>query len=226
MKNLILLHGALGSKVQFEPLLPYLMPFYEIHTLNFEGHGGLSSENDFTIDLFSNNLLAYLDQHNIQQANIFGYSMGGYVALNVASKHPQRIQQIMTLATKMTWSPEIASQEIKMLNPDKIEEKIPKFAQMLKERHAPEDWKVNMLKTAHSMQDLGNEAALTLDDFSKISHQILIGIGTKDRMVTLEESQKVGQALPNAQLWQAEGFKHPFEQIDYKVLAEQIIAFF
>jgi pimeloyl-ACP methyl ester carboxylesterase len=51
--------------------------------------------------------------------------MGGYVALKTAVLHPGRIEAIVTLGTKFHWDPENASNEVRMLNPEKIEEKVP-----------------------------------------------------------------------------------------------------
>ena len=38
-QKLLLLHGALGSKEQFTALNEQLSSEFEVHTLDFEGHG-------------------------------------------------------------------------------------------------------------------------------------------------------------------------------------------
>ena len=80
MHKLLLLHGAIGAKDQLQPLAQALKNDYEVHALNFSGHGGEQMPNSFSIELFANDVLTYLDKTNIQKINIFGYSMGGYVA--------------------------------------------------------------------------------------------------------------------------------------------------
>ena len=47
----------------------------------------------------------------ITRADIFGYSMGGYVALHAARRHPERIGSIMTLGTKFAWDTPTAEKE-------------------------------------------------------------------------------------------------------------------
>ena len=42
-EKLILLHGALGSKNQFRPLMERLKEYFDMYTMNFEGHGGIGS---------------------------------------------------------------------------------------------------------------------------------------------------------------------------------------
>lgn len=49
MKKLLLLHGALGSKNQFKSLKEILKSDFDVYDFNFEGHGGLVSDADFSI---------------------------------------------------------------------------------------------------------------------------------------------------------------------------------
>ncbi|NRA47992.1 MAG: alpha/beta hydrolase, partial [Phaeodactylibacter sp.] len=122
---LLLLHGALGSKAQFSALKAKLNIDFEVFDFDFQGHGGRTVESPFTMDLFTDNVLSFLDDNDLGKVHIFGYSMGGYVTLNTALKLPGRISKITTLGTKFDWSLESAEKEIKMLNPEKVEEKVP-----------------------------------------------------------------------------------------------------
>src|SRR6478672_5186908 len=104
MQHLLLLHGAIGAKDQLQPLANALKDKYTLHTINFSGHGGEAFPNEpFSMELFANDVLHYMQQNNIEQVNIFGYSMGGYVAMYLAKHHPQKINKLITLATKFHW---------------------------------------------------------------------------------------------------------------------------
>lgn len=227
MQKLLLLHGALGAASQFESLKEELSDSYNIHTINFEGHGGIQIPIDgYSIELFSGNVLKYLDGNGIETIDIFGYSMGGYVALYLAKFHPNRVGKIFTFATKFKWTPEIAEQEIRMLDPQKIEEKVPAFAKALYERHAPADWKQVMLQTALMMKKLGKNNALSYHDLKEINHKVQIGIGDKDKMVSLEETLCMHRNLPGSRFLVMPETPHPFEQISTKRLAYKIQNFF
>ncbi len=222
MENLLLLHGALGSQDQLTALGNLLSSQFNIHLLNFEGHGGRLSNHSFSIDLFSENVLEYMNQNNLSVTHFFGYSMGGYVALDFALKHPDKVGKIITLATKFAWTPESAAKEVKMLNPEIIEQKVPKFANMLGTRHGNENWKNVLHKTATMMQELGNGAALSNSDFAKINHEVAIAVGDKDNMVGLEESREVATSLPQGDLHILEGVEHPIEKVNPLILSELI----
>jgi pimeloyl-ACP methyl ester carboxylesterase len=227
MKNrIILLHGALGAIEQFDELKSLLSDDYDVYDFNFSGHGGDISSEEFTLDLFVNDTLKYMQNSGIATAHIFGYSMGGYVALKFASLYPDKVEKLITLATKYKWNPEIAQKEIKMLNPDVIEEKVPKFAQALKNRHYPEDWKKVMMKTANFLESLGNNSQLDTESLKNICSEVLVCLGSEDNMVTHEESIEIAELLPKGNFMTIDGFKHPLESVNKIKLAEIIKAFF
>ena len=107
--SILLLHGALGSEVQFTELKKALSESFDVHTLTFEGHGGRASNRPFSMGGFVENVVDYLDKNGLDSVNIFGYSMGGYVALMLAKEHPNRVNKIMTLGTKFAWNPEFSA---------------------------------------------------------------------------------------------------------------------
>lgn len=226
MKDLLLLHGALGSKEQFLDLEIALAEKYKLHTLNFSGHGRRPwHQHAYTIQNFAHEVLDYMNENYIQTMDVFGYSMGGYVALWLARFYPERVGKIYTLGTKLKWSEEEAEREIKMLNPDVVVEKVPAFAQSLAERHGEHEWKSVMSKTALLMKDLAH-THLTEQDFIKMEHTVLLTRGGKDNMVTAEETKYVQRVIKNAQYKEYEGVPHPFEKFPLDVLTREIENYF
>lgn len=220
--KLLLLHGALGTRNQFAQIKPLLEAHFDVYDFNFEGHGGVISEGEYSITHFAKNTKDFIHTNDLGSVSIFGYSMGGYVALKLALESPELIEKMATLGTKFAWTKASAAAEVKMLNPDVIEEKVPHFAQLLKEMHAPLDWKAVMRNTAEMMLNLGNGEALVEDDFKKINHTVCLGIGAKDKMVSQEETEKVQGWLPNSICNVLEGAPHPIEKVDPDSLFEYI----
>lgn len=226
MERLLLLAGALGEKGQFEHLAKALSGKFELHTLNFSGHGATTMPDAFSIELFAENVLDYLAAHELVDINIFGYSMGGYVALYLARFHPQKVRKVFTLATKWEWTPAIAAKEIRMLDPEKIAAKIPVFAQQLATRHHPNGWKLVLQKTADLMQGLGDHPPLQGSDFEQLTQHIRVAIGDRDKMVTLEETIAVYGLLQHGELQVLPATPHPFEQVETRRLVDALVDFF
>jgi pimeloyl-ACP methyl ester carboxylesterase len=226
MKKLLLLHGALGSKDNFIELTKALSSDYDVYSLNFNGHGNQQIiEDEFSISNFANEVLRFLDQKNIDSTAIFGYSMGGYVALYLAQNFPNRVQSVFTLATKFAWTIESATKESKLLNSLIIKEKVPKYATTLEQLHG-NSWEKLMNATATLMLGLGVDPALKENDFRNIAKPILLAVGDKDVMVCLEETIAVYRLIPNAQLLVLPNTTHPIDRIDIVVLSFQIKRFF
>jgi pimeloyl-ACP methyl ester carboxylesterase len=225
--NLILLHGALGSSTQFAAWLPLLSEKYELHTLDLEGHGARAfADRPFRIEYFAENLHDYLKENDLLGADIFGYSMGGYVALYLARHHSGSLGKIHTLATKLDWNPETSAQEVKMLNADVIAEKVPKFAAMLEKRHHGNDWREHLSKTAEMMLDLGNSPALSEADFKAIPNQVRMAIGDRDKMVSIRETEQFYRHLPQGEMLVLPKTPHPIEKMDPAQLCTAISSFF
>ena len=62
MKNLLLLHGALGSKDQLQPLMERLSGAWKIHAFNFAGHGGEPLPEQFSIEYFAKQTIDYCEE--------------------------------------------------------------------------------------------------------------------------------------------------------------------
>lgn len=226
MNQLLLLHGALGTAKQLQPLAQTLSTDRDVHTLTFKGHGGTPvPEQGYTFDGFVADILQYLDANGLQKVDIFGYSMGGYAALCFALKHPVRVGRIATLGTKLCWTAEGAQQETKLLNADKIAEKVPAYAEQLKQQHGESDWKAVLAATAQMMLSLGSKPVLKNEDFNALNHTILLGIGDKDQTAGIEDTVAVYRQLPQAQLWVLPATPHPIEKVNTAFLANGLRKF-
>ncbi len=222
MRKLILLHGALGAKAELAALEKALAKNFQVHTLEFDGHGQTAIQAGFSILDFAENLRSFIQANKLEGADVFGYSMGGYVALYLAAEHPGLLGRIITLGTKFHWTPEAAAKEVRMLNPDIIEEKVPKFAQYLAQLHGADLWKENMRNTAQLMLDLGNNELLA-NRFASIQNPCFIGLGERDVMVPLEETQNAVNKLPNASFFSLTDTEHPIGKVDVELLAGKIM---
>lgn len=218
-KPLLLLHGALGSADQLLPLAKSLGGSFDLHCFTFYGHGGKGNpERPFRIEHFAEELANYLTEKGLQQVPVFGYSMGGYVALYLAQLAPYSFSHILTLGTKFDWSAESAAREAKHLQPAVIAEKVPRFAQALAARHQPFDWQRVVEHTADMMKALGENPLLSDKALGTIQPPVTIMRGSEDRMVSAAESLRAVSSLEKAQYIELQGQGHPLEQLDLDLL--------
>lgn len=224
-QKILLLHGALGSAASLHPLKEVLQKDFEVFTYTFKGHGGsqIPSE-DFTISNFASEVIDFLEENSLDKIIIFGYSMGGYVGLYLAQHFPEKVEKLYTLATKLDWTIEGSVKEAAMLNPMKIKEKVPKYAMALEQLHGSY-WEALMGKTAQMMLNLGENPALTEADYAQITIPVLLSVGDKDAMVSIEESVFAYRKIANAAFCVMPKTIHPIEKVDLNAVAFQIKRF-
>jgi pimeloyl-ACP methyl ester carboxylesterase len=227
MNPVLLLHGALGSKSQLEPIRELLTSKgFTVYSMNFSGHSGEAFHEDFGIEIFAEDIFTFLEKHNLKKIDIFGYSMGGYVALWLAYHHPEKVGKVVTLGTKFDWSVDSALKETQKLNPDKIIEKVPAFARILETRHAPHDWRVLLNRTSEMMMKLGHQPLLNEAIVKKIDQPTLIMLGDLDDMADLNYSKLIAQALPNGKFILLTNTHHPIERVHRDELITLLISHF
>ena len=224
---LLFLHGALGTQSQYDELFPLVEGDFDLLRFTFEGHGNQAPQHDnFRIEHFVGNTLDYLDTNGLSQVDIFGYSMGGYVALTLATSQPHRVNRIFTLGTELTWTPERAARDVKMLDAEKIAEKVPHFARALEARHPALGWRNVLTSTVEMLNDLGAHPCLTEETFRTLPHRVRLVIGDQDSTAGVEDTVGVFRLLQKGELQVFPCTPHPFESVEAGRLAGAIRQFF
>lgn len=212
-KELVILHGALGSAQQFEACIPFLTDQFNIHFIDFPGHGN----NDLNLTLSIENCASYLKDQiaDLNEPHIFGYSMGGYVALYGKITNKINPVSIITLATKFEWTPEFAKKETDMMDLGNLMIIAPTFIDNLKVLHG-DKWEMLLENTRKMMQELGNNKLLTDQTLKGINCPVCISVGFKDKMVSIEESLWAARNIPKAEFEVYPKLQHPAERINWK----------
>lgn len=90
---LVLLHGYCGSSAYWEKIVDELAASIRIIAPDARGHGDSSAPEDmtYTMELFADDLAGLLDSLGIEKAIVLGHSLGGYIALAFAERHPAKL---------------------------------------------------------------------------------------------------------------------------------------
>jgi pimeloyl-ACP methyl ester carboxylesterase len=98
---IIFLHGFPFDKSMWKTQLDSLKSLNRVITIDIRGFGQSKDEkNTLSIDLFSEDLLAFMDKLKIENAILCGLSMGGFVALNAMRKFPDRFKALILCDTQ------------------------------------------------------------------------------------------------------------------------------
>jgi pimeloyl-ACP methyl ester carboxylesterase len=94
---LVLLHGAFSAiGTSFGALLPGLAKTRQVIAFDMQAHGRTADiDRPLSIEQMADDTAAALKHLGIDQADIFGYSLGAAVALHVAIRHPDVVRKLV-----------------------------------------------------------------------------------------------------------------------------------
>ena len=93
---LILLHGNGENCDYFAGQIDVFAQQYHVYALDTRGYGKTPrGDAPFTIRQFADDLLAFMDAHDIDKAHILGFSDGGNIAMIFAMKYPDRVLRLI-----------------------------------------------------------------------------------------------------------------------------------
>jgi pimeloyl-ACP methyl ester carboxylesterase len=110
-KPLVLLHGAFNTiPMAFGMLIPELSKSRQIIAVEMQGHGRTRDiDRPFSFESMADDVAALLKYLKKDSADIFGYSMGGCVAWQLAIRHPEAVKKLVVASAVYKyegWTPE------------------------------------------------------------------------------------------------------------------------
>lgn len=95
---LVLLHGNMSSSVHYQNLMNELKNDFHIYALDLVGFGDSSYNRELnSIQDFSKDVSAFIEEFDLSNVILLGWSTGGGVALETAIQCPTRIAQVVLL---------------------------------------------------------------------------------------------------------------------------------
>ena len=93
---LVVLHGAYMNIPAMGDIIPRLAETHKVYAIEFQGHGRTTDiDRPITYPNLADDVAAFMDAVGIEKADIFGYSMGSAAGLQLAIRHPQKVDQLI-----------------------------------------------------------------------------------------------------------------------------------
>lgn len=93
---LIVLHGAYMTIPDMGGIIPELAKTHRVIALEFQGHGRTNDiDRPITYQNLADDVAAFMDAKGIEKADVFGYSMGSIAGLQLAIRHPEKVDQLI-----------------------------------------------------------------------------------------------------------------------------------
>lgn len=92
---LIILHGLFGISDNWVSIARRLGENYEVFVLDQRNHGQSPHSDTFNYYAMMDDLLEFMDDHQIVNPIVIGHSMGGKVAMTFALEHSQKVHRLI-----------------------------------------------------------------------------------------------------------------------------------
>lgn len=184
---IILLHGNGENCGYFQRQIEEFSEFYHVYAIDTRGHGKTPrGDMPFTIRQFADDLLGFMDQHQIAKAHLLGFSDGGNIAMVFAIQYPDRVNRLILNGANLNADGVKRTTQI----PIEIGYKI---ARKFSDKSDSAGLNAEMLGL------MVNEPNVTPDELAGIQAKTLIIAGTKD-MIKEEHTRLIAASIPDATL--------------------------
>lgn len=195
---LVLLHGG-GSTIgtTFGKVIPHLSKSRRVIAVEEQGHGRTSDRNQpFRFETSADDVAALLEHLKIGDADLFGFSNGASIALQVAIRHPERVRKLI-FASAMTKKDGAQEQLWEFMKKADISN----MPQPLKDAFLAVNSDPQKLKNMHDKdaERMLNFKDVPDSDLKSIQAPTLILIGDRD-IIKTEHALEISRTLPNARL--------------------------
>ncbi len=93
---LVVLHGAYMNIPSMGEIIPRLAESHTVYALEFQGHGRTTDiDRPITYPNLADDVAAFMDAVGLEKADVFGYSMGAAAGLQVAIRHPEKVNKLV-----------------------------------------------------------------------------------------------------------------------------------
>jgi pimeloyl-ACP methyl ester carboxylesterase len=93
---LIVLHGAYMNIPTMGAIIPRLAETHRVYAVELQGHGRTTDiARPITYTNLADDVAAFMDAVGLQKADVFGYSMGAEAGLQLAIRHPAKVNKLV-----------------------------------------------------------------------------------------------------------------------------------
>jgi 3-oxoadipate enol-lactonase len=210
----ILIHGFPFRSTMWAPQFEAVPAGWRFIAPDLRGFGE-SERGDaaLSIDQFADDIVALLDHLAIDQAVICGLSMGGYVALSLATRYPDRVRALVLIATRASADTaeaaearhKLAHEVLAKGSQPVVDSMLPKLISGASRIKQPQlaTFVGNMMKTTAPETLAGSLVAMAArndyrDDLSRINASTLVVWGDQDEIIPREEMDLIARMVRGA----------------------------
>ena len=202
----------------FRAQMEYFSDRYRVIAYDHRGQGQSEvTKNGYDMDTLTHDALAVLNELGVERCHFAGLSMGGFVAMRMAIRHPERMQSLILLETSAQAEPQENVPRYRMLNTmvrlfgaGAVKGPVMKimfgqsFLQDEDRRDLRQKWAreltANKRSITRAVKGVIDRDAVSADQLATIHCPTLIVVGEEDVATVPEKSEYMAEHIPGARL--------------------------
>ncbi len=224
---LLVLHGALGStELETDRLIRLWEKGFRVVGMDMPGHGRSAALADPapTWRPYVDAAVAVLDSVEGGPAAVFGFSMGGGVALGLAAARPDRVSRLAVHGVNVQWDRAEVDAMVGPMDAETMAASHPFWARRLAEVHGADRWQALVRQVVAFTRGLPG-APMTDAELARVVAPTLVSAGDRDRYFDVRHAVGLWRALPDARLQVVPGLDHPIQGVDVPRFSADVAAF-
>lgn len=238
----LILHGMFGTLDNWQTIAKKLAKHFMVFIIDLRNHGRSPHSDEFDYAIMANDIREFMESNWIYEAYVVGHSMGGKVAMQLASENPDMVQKLVlvdiapkayegnhqaifealfSLDLDQLESRKEADQLLqKKIDSYSVRQFILKNLSINKETEGYE-WKMNLPVIHASYQEILDKGNLS----TPFENPTLFIKGAQSKYILLEEFESYKNYFPNATLETIEKAGHWVHAEQPKVFLEVLTNF-
>lgn len=204
-RPVVLLHGGLQTiDLMFGPLLPTLAAHRQVIAVELQGHGHTAdTDRPISIDQLADDVAALLAHLGVEEADVFGFSLGGLVGWSLVIRHAEVVGRAAVAS---------ADYRSREAVPDEVAGPMPTDADFQEMRDAyvavaPDPSHFDALGEKVGMMVNQDFVGWTADELRAVQSPMLVLVGDDD-MISVSDALEAVELVPHAQLAVLPGTTH------------------
>lgn len=225
----LLLIRGLGSTCDgFKAQVEGLSPYFRVISFDNRCVGRTDQpQQPFTIADMADDTAALLDALGIESAHVFGVSLGGMIAQELALRHPQKVRKLVLACTHAgprtatrapDWAVRVFNESANLPRAEALRSSVPLLFAKKTVAERPELIEETLAVMANNNQPKSSYLLQlgavmrhdTIDRLSQITHATLVLTGREDTLVDPGNSRLISERIPGARLVEFEEAGHVF----------------
>ena len=221
---LLVLHGALGStEMETDRLIRVWERDFRVVGMDLPGHGRSASLETPSPEWsrFALDAITAYESLGLGPAAVFGFSMGGGVALGLTLRRPDLVARLAVHGVNVQWDRAEVDAMVGPMDVATMQSAQPFWARRLAEVHGADRWQALVAQMIAFTRGLP-DAWMADAELARIAVPTLVSTGDADRFFDVRHAVGLYRAIPDARLRVIPGLDHPIQGVDVATFAADV----